>query len=933
MMRKMSQNDVAKLSAKNLGNYAFDIIRLSEQNEEMYETFKRKVKNEIGSMDGKDCYRILKSLEINNKLYEREEDELLKIILNQICTQGCKYSMKEICDISFLCSRLNIIFIPLFASLSLAFLNKINLATPENISVICLSFCKVQIKDINLFNRITVATLNLLHLFDVESLINVLISLSYLDIKKDMLLHSSVDIFVKNKDKLDADQLVKVAHIYSKFFFINNDINTILRDKLPLYISQLNNVQLSELVISLNKLCLTNTYAINKFFPNVNLLQLRFPIAIKVMNVLPRVNNINIEFKYDEILLCVHNFLFIYGSTCKHLNDKRNMKLFENFQISRSAKSGNVDILGSLSSEDNWELNGVNGRGAHCDEARYYRVRYSDVPGEHSNGSCIPGESAISSYGCSGGNKLKSSFTKDDVLSEQFAHLHVKEKLSPTSICLLNVDVFECLCNLLGKNRINDDYERKIKSYIRCICKEIIFLKDYINFDSLIKIFSSLLKIPIVWSLPFLQLDIIKSVSNKFLFYIDEEINFYEELLRRYFTIFSTSKDVEKHSPILCFIINLFKLREEKEFCMELEKCLQWYSYLRRDRNNLEGDVTYMMEDYSIYNFIDYYYKNIPLWSNYKSEQNSFQIGSNIVVPFSEYDNADTVIFPYALKNSMVNKIIPLELYSIVNKFTKNITVNFKDGMYYIPLFEYDNYIAYIFLGPEEYYYSPIEKKELSFVREALQGKSKLKGDNTGKYVQNSLLLINDTLYNPYDTFYNDNYFIKPEGAADKFASDLRKPIRTLLSNIYEHTNKQSNILKIFLFTMLYKIPEFVLSQRGEIGIVKGHKDQQGKLNIDLSYNGDGNNGISLQLDENIEAQDTPVIILLPTDEASPSELYENYLKETEDPTHTSIKNVLSNIVNAFEPVRLLGEKNKETPTDIYGEREREKKRHIERRI
>ncbi|SBT76619.1 conserved Plasmodium protein, unknown function [Plasmodium ovale] len=112
-----------------------------------------------------------------------------------------------------------------------------------------------------------------------------------------------------------------------------------------------------------------------------------------------------------------------------------------------------------------------------------------------------------------------------------------------------------------------------------------------------------------------------------------------------------------------------------------------------------------------------------------------------------------------------------------------------------------------------------------------------------------------------------------------------------------------SNILKIFIFTMLYKIPEFVLSQRGGIGIVKGHTDKQGKLNIDLSYNGDGNNVISLQLDEKTEAQDTPVIILLPTDEASPSELYENYLKETEDPTHTSIKNVLSNIVNAFEPI------------------------------
>lgn len=195
-----SQLDVKKLSTKHLGSFSFDILRLCEQNKELYESYKCRVMKDIDLLDGKDCYRILKSLEINNKI--NEEEELLKYILKRMCIESCRYSIKEICDICFVCSKLNIIYIPLFASLSIVFINKINLASPEHLTIMCLCYSKIQIKDINLFNRISVAALNILYMYDVENLINLLLSYIYLDIPVDLLLHSCIPIFIKNEKKI-----------------------------------------------------------------------------------------------------------------------------------------------------------------------------------------------------------------------------------------------------------------------------------------------------------------------------------------------------------------------------------------------------------------------------------------------------------------------------------------------------------------------------------------------------------------------------------------------------------------------------------------------------------------------------------------------------------------------------------------------------------
>ncbi|CAD2109310.1 conserved Plasmodium protein, unknown function [Plasmodium vinckei] len=783
-----NENDIGKLSIKNLGKYSFDIVRLSKSNSELYEIFKTRVKNEITSLDGKDCYRILKSLEINNKLDDKEE--FIKSLLNKISIESCKYSVKEICDICFLCSKLNLLFIPLFASLSLAFLNKINLATPENISTICLSFCKVQIKDINLFNRISVATLNILHMFDVESLINVLISFSYLNIKKEMLLYSSVNIFVKNQNNLDINQLVKIAYIYSKFSFINNDINTMLRSKLPLHISELTNMQLADLIISLHKLYI-NTYDINKYFTDVNFLQLEFPIAIKVINILSQLSNINIEFKYDEIMLCVNNFLRV-NTKREYLESELNKQICDDISSSGYIDKNNINfesnwISGSNSCETDTKKN---------EETKIEEELYLSNVNNDDNERFRPNEdqSNPAFLEIVKRNEYPNSYYMENELfnlrllneeNEIYNHSASKDprsKLNTNSICYLCVDIFESLCNLLVKNSINDEYEKKFKFYLNYMCKEIIKLKDYINFTCLIKLFSSLLKIPIIWGLPFLQFNDNTLFKEDFLFYIDKETNFYEELINRYFRIFHTSEDVDNHSVILCSIINLFKLKdsglsikgnkivdqnEGEKYTDLLEKCLHHYSSIIKKRNKYnEKKNSYIMEENIIYNFIDCNYKNVQLWNKNLHDENG--ISNQDMENYEECDNSydnhneDNINLPYALKPTIVvNKILPLELFSIVQNFTKNIKINFKDGMYYIPVLEYDNYIAYIFLGPENYFYSSNEQKELSLINTTQKKNNSIVNNNEEK--PHDIFLINDISYNPYDIFYNQKYFAKTE--------------------------------------------------------------------------------------------------------------------------------------------------------------------------
>ncbi|SBS84286.1 conserved Plasmodium protein, unknown function [Plasmodium malariae] len=834
-----SQADIAKLSTKSLGNYAFDILRLSKENEGLYEMFKKKVQSEINSFDAKDCYRVLKSLEVNNKL--GEEEVLIKSILHQISVQACKYSMKEICDICFLCSKLNLIYIPLFASLSVAFLNKITLASPEHISIICLSFCKIHIKDINLFNRIAVATLNILHTFDVESLINVLTSFSYLDIQKDMLLFSSVDIFIKNQNKLDANQLVKITYIYSKFYYRNNDIISMLRNKLPSHISYLNNVQLAELIISLDKLCI-NFYAINKFFTNVNLLHLKFPIAIKVINVLSKLHNINIEFKYDHILLCLNNFLFVHGKSSKHLNGKVKRKFLEKFNTSYGIKNGNGAFLKSDTYNDNIVAHnasnakeckdGVNFKGMLSDYySSYYRPRdgikekilfYKEIRGtnldkadggdyaDYADYADYDDYADYADYDDYGDYENYDNYDNYDnyvnhddhhhvvrstegeshfiplgssELNEKYYfHLNLMNKLNADSVCHLSVDMFESTCNMLLRNSLINEYEKEMKFYLNCISKEIIFLKEYLNFDCLIKLFSSLLKIPIIWNMSFLDFNIMNTIKDKCLFYINNEINFYEQLLKRYMCIFRTSEYTDNHSLILCCLFNLYNIKDKKEYSDLFKECLQYYSLIMRKGkvNNGRKCSSYIVEEISVYNFVDFYYKDIPLWNKNAGCTSASSLASHPPRNFSHnnissiYCNDDADVYGYCddecnvggtnslsqtPRSTRINKILNIELLSIVQNYNKHVKINFKDDIYYISLFEYDNYIAYVFLEPQDYFHSCNENNELKIVNTLL----KRKEDKTNDSKCNSIFLINNISYNPYYVFYNDNYFIKSE--------------------------------------------------------------------------------------------------------------------------------------------------------------------------
>ncbi|ANQ07942.1 Uncharacterized protein PCOAH_00022880 [Plasmodium coatneyi] len=785
-----SERDVAKLSAKSLGNYAFDILRISNENKAMYEMFKKRINGEIGSFDAKDCYRVLKSLEINNKL--NEEEDMVKNVLHQISVQTCKYSMKEICDISFLCSKLNLVYIPLYASLSISFLNKINLATPENLSILSLSFCKVQIRDVNLFNRIAIATLNLLHMFDVENLINVLISLAYLDIKKDMLLYSSVEIFVKNQNKLNGDQLVKIAHVYSKFDFVNKDINSLLVERIPAFVLQLNNVQLAEFAISLNRLGV-HSHITDKFVTNVNLSHLAFPVAIKVIRILSSVNcvnHVNIEFKYDQILSCVQNFLFIHGRE-NHLNGKVNFGTLHGCEKSPhlSRDNGNDDkndFLTDLVSNRMAE-HSTQGGNPPVDDEWGESFRLGHLTSEYSPIHDMQGSSQFyfpvlertlnKTNSC--GSEIKSRVFSEEEITQHYLRYNLKQKINPNSVCHLNVDLFECLVNLLLQNCVSE-YEDKLKYFLNCISREIILSKEYLNFNCLVKIFSSLFKTPIIWNLSLLNWSSVNSAKGrkKCLFYINEDTNFYEQLLQRYFSIFHSSENADNHSLVLCFILNMLNAEVKHVHRSSIQKCLEHYAMIRR--KGKDQQVGYPMEDQSVYNFVEYFYKGISPWG--KSRHRFDATAEEEAAP-QEENSPLVYTFPYAMKDRVPNKILTLELFGIVQNFTKNVKMYFKEDVYTISLFEFDNYVAYLFLEPQDFFYSPGQGTELDFLR-GVSLRNELKEEvyksaessdvrNAGevgtaqgrdaKTEKKQLLLICDMSYNPYEIFQNNNYFVKSE--------------------------------------------------------------------------------------------------------------------------------------------------------------------------
>ncbi|KJP87809.1 hypothetical protein AK88_02565 [Plasmodium fragile] len=784
-----SERDVAKLSAKSLGNYAFDILRISNENKAMYEMFKKRINDEIGSFDAKDCYRVLKSLEINNKL--NEEEDMVKNVLHQISVQTCKYSVKEICDISFLCSKLNLVYIPLYASLSLSFLNKINLATPEHLSILSLSFCKVQIRDVNLFNRIATATLNLLHMFDVESLINVLISLAYLDIKKDMLLYSSVEIFVKNQNKLNGDQLVKIAHVYSKFDFVNKDINSLLVEKFPAFLPYLNNVQLAEFTISLNRLGV-HSHVTDKFVTNVNLSHLALPVAIKVIKILSSVkcvNHVNIEFKYDQILSCVQNFLCIHGRE-NHLNGKVNFDILNDcekyphlaiYSTSDGTNEGTNVLLTNVVSNKMVEQT-ADGGNTSIEPFRlgHLTSEYNPIHDVQSSSQFyFPVFERILNKPNSCASEMKSGVFSEEELTQHYLRYNWKQKINPNAVCHLNVDLFECLVNFLLQNCVSE-YEDKFKYFLNCISREIILSKQYLNFNCLIKIFSALFKTPIIWNLSLLNLSSLNSAKGrqKCLFYINEDTDFYEQLVQRYFGIFHSSENADNHSLVLCFIVNLLNTEVKNVHRWSIEKCLEHYALIRSQGK--DEQVGYPIEDQSVYIFVEYFHKGITLWgeSRHRFDAAEEEEGT------SPEDNSPLVYtFPYAMQDRVPNKILTLELFGIVQNFTKNLKVNFKEGAYTISLFEFDNYVAYLFLEPQDFFYSPGQGVELDFLR-GVSVRNELReeehesasscdmenarevGTNADGNVQTEkkqLLLICDMSYDPYEIFQNNNYFVKSE--------------------------------------------------------------------------------------------------------------------------------------------------------------------------
>ncbi|WBY59055.1 hypothetical protein Py17XNL_001204946 [Plasmodium yoelii yoelii] len=86
------------------------------------------------------------------------------------------------------------------------------------------------------------------------------------------------------------------------------------------------------------------------------------------------------------------------------------------------------------------------------------------------------------------------------------------------------------------------------------------------------------------------------------------------------------------------------------------------------------------------------------------------------------------------------------------------------------------------------------------------------------------------------------------------------------------------------------------------INFVRGKVEKDDHFNIELSYNGD-NKKVKFEIGEQIKEYDTPIMILLPTNKPSSSELYEKYMKEIDDHKHKSVKDVMNNIMSTFDSI------------------------------
>ncbi|CDU19243.1 conserved Plasmodium protein, unknown function [Plasmodium yoelii] len=111
-----------------------------------------------------------------------------------------------------------------------------------------------------------------------------------------------------------------------------------------------------------------------------------------------------------------------------------------------------------------------------------------------------------------------------------------------------------------------------------------------------------------------------------------------------------------------------------------------------------------------------------------------------------------------------------------------------------------------------------------------------------------------------------------------------------------------SYIFKILLFTLFYKIMNFTPNYHEGINFVRGKVEKDDHFNIELSYNGD-NKKVKFEIGEQIKEYDTPIMILLPTNKPSSSELYEKYMKEIDDHKHKSVKDVMNNIMSTFDSI------------------------------
>lgn len=748
----VSNIDISKLSTKCLGRYAFDILRISKGNEELYQRFIKRVEESVDFLDAKDSYRILKSLEINNNLNEKD---LIKKILRRVSVQCCIYSVKEICDICFLCSKLSFLYIPLFASLSISFINKINLAGPSDLATIALSFSKVQLKDMHLFNRIGIATVNILSVFDIESLITILTAFAYINVKNSFLLYSSIEVLVKNKIKISPNQLLKIAYVYAKFGIVHKDMCWLLNHKLPEVIFILKNIQLAELLISLKRLEISIPHYMTSVFANIDLSLLKFPLAIKVMCALSSLNDFRFEIKSDDVLKLFRSWIFTHGRNTLPLSavelDTELMKintfetilhneliLFEQEKTSFFKKMKQSKHPFYVDTDETF------------DEKTYVDVLSDIVPL----------------------NEKKEKNADDDISCYYNYYWNYKSTFSEHVLCSLNTDLFESICSLLLQNNVIE-YRRMLQFYLNCISRELIRLKNYIHISCLIKIFQSLEKLPIVWTLSFVAFCSENMLQQKeFLFFINENGTFYKELLERYFTIHNTCTDIDTHSKMLYAIITLFKTNEITSLADSLKNCFEYYTGLLQKKENIkeasqieEEDLYKIqhnhceLEELVIYNHVEFYHKNIPLWKKRSNYKNFVHLRSNVHfsqnIPVEDVDQINgEQLSKTALNDPIPNKIISTELFNIIKKWNKHIKMNFREGLYLVPLVEYDNYVAYMFLESWNYVYSPHSETPLNYVNEEVTN-----------YVQkkNGIILIRDVHFNPYETFFNEHFLIKAE--------------------------------------------------------------------------------------------------------------------------------------------------------------------------